>query len=336
MNISTFITVFGSGLVAGMIVLVIARKFSSGEDLDIFSGLKRLFSAISLSARQEANGKAEHEGAGVAQPATIDPREQNLYDSTQTVRNILLILTAHVQRTDKAASNSSLVLGDVKSAILALQPPTDLRDAHSSLLKEIDFVISSNSALKDELAKTHEVLTEQRRQIDALRTEVRIDGLTQLANRTAFDEKLNEMIVLHKRYSDPFSLLMVDLDYFKAINDTHGHPAGDRLLKGVAQKIKATLRGTDFLSRFGGDEYAIILIKTDIATATEVAWKLCEEVRGSRFLLDDAALTMTLSIGVAEANEMDTEETLLKRADAALYRAKAAGRNGVSIADPPK
>jgi len=126
---------------------------------------------------------------------------------------------------------------------------------------------------------------------------------------------------------------MIDLDNFKTINDSHGHLAGDRVLKGVALKIKATLRGSDFLARYGGDEYALILIKSDIKTATEVAWKLCEEVRGSRFILDDVTLPMTLSIGVAEATENDTDEELLKRADEALYCAKAAGRNGVAVAD---
>jgi diguanylate cyclase len=214
-----------------------------------------------------------------------------------------------------------------------MQLPTDLSEAHSLLLKEIDRVISSNSTLKGELAKSQAVLTEQQRQIEDLRTAVRIDGLTQLANRIYFDEKLNEMIAVRKRYGDPFSLMMIDLDNFKDVNDSYGHPAGDRILKGVSLKIKASLRGSDFLARFGGDEYAIILIKTDVKAATEVARKLCDEVRASRFLLDDNALSMTLSIGVAEAAENDTDETLLKRADAALYRAKASGRNGVSAAD---
>ena len=211
--------------------------------------------------------------------------------------------------------------------------PTDLNEAHSLLMREIDRVISNNASLKVELAKSQAVLTEQQHQIEDLRTAVRIDGLTQLANRTYFDEKLNEMIMLRQRYGDPFSLMMIDLDNFKLINDSYGHQAGDRILKGVALKIKASLRGSDFLARFGGDEYAIILIKTDIKSATEVAWKLCEEVRGSRFFLDDAALALTLSIGVAEACGDDNDASLLKRADESLYRAKAGGRNCVSVAD---
>ena len=334
MSITTYLSVFGSGLAAGMLILFIARKIASGESLDIIGAVRRLFSLLAGNFRREPAeiGGAE-EGAVLSRP--VDPREQNLYDSAQTIRNILLILTASIRRTDKAASDSSQALGSVKSAINTMELPTDLTEAHDLLINEIDRVISSNAELKGELARSQEELTEQQHQIEDLRTAVRIDGLTQLANRTYFDEKLNEMITVRKRYGDPFSLLMIDIDNFKAINDSFGHPAGDRILKGVGLKIKASLRGSDFLARFGGDEYALLLIKTDAAAATEVAWKLCEEVRASRFLLDDTALSMTLSIGVAEAVGDDTEETLLERADAALYRRKLAGRNGASTADTP-
>jgi len=215
-----------------------------------------------------------------------------------------------------------------------MELPNDLKEAHAILMKEIDRVMASNATLKDELASSKEVLEFQRCQIETLRTAVRIDSLTQLANRAYFDEKLTEMIKLRQRYDDePFSLMMVDLDNFKTVNDSKGHPAGDRILKGVATKIKATLRGSDFIARFGGDEFALILVKTDVKAAEEVAWKLCSEVRGSRFLLDSEALTMTISIGLAEAKKTDTEESLLKRADEALYRVKELGRNSVSVAD---
>jgi len=330
-SITTYMTVFGAGLIAGMIILFVARKIYSGESVDIIGALGRLFT-LAVAALRRTPAAAETPEGGNHQVQPVDPREQNLYDSAQAIRQILLIMASNIQRTDKAANHSSLVLGDVKSTINTMALPKDLGEAQDLLLKEIDQVISSNATLKGELAKSQEILSEQQHQIEDLRTAVRIDGLTQLANRVYFDEKLNEMIVLRKRYGDPFSLLMIDLDNFKAVNDSYGHPAGDRILKGVALKIKASLRGSDFLARFGGDEYALILLKTDAAAAKEVAWKLCEEVRGSRFLLDDATLSMTLSIGVAEASGNDTEESLLERADAALYRAKAAGRNGVTVA----
>jgi len=333
LSVTAYFLVFGFGLMAGMIILFISMKIHSGESLGFVELVRGLFSLLPRVFARSSETDPEPDGDVAVQLQSVDPREQDLYDSAQTIRNILLTLAANIQRTVKAASDSSLVLGDVKSTINTLELPTDLKDAHSLLMAEVDRVILSNAVLKSELAISQAVLTEQQRQIDDLRTAVRIDGLTQLANRTYFDEKLNEMIALRKRYGDPFSLMMIDLDNFKEINDSYGHPAGDRILKGVALKIKASLRGSDFLARFGGDEYAVILVKTDAKVATDVAWKLCEEVRASRFILDAATLSMTLSIGVAEADASDTEEKLLKRADAALYRAKAAGRNGVSVAE---
>jgi len=123
--------------------------------------------------------------------------------------------------------------------------------------------------------------------------------------------------------------MMIDVDYFKNINDSHGHQAGDRILKGVAFKIKASLRESDFLARFGGDEFALILIKASLQPATVLAEKICTNIRESRFILDGTEFKVTLSIGVAEVHADDTPESLLQRADRALYLVKERGRNGV-------
>jgi len=137
------------------------------------------------------------------------------------------------------------------------------------------------------------------------------------------------MIRLVQRYNEPFCLMMIDVDNFKDINDTYGHLAGDRILKGVAFKIKEALRGSDFLARYGGDEFALILVKTGAKPALEVAWKLCSGIRESRFILDGNTINVTLSIGVSAADQADSEITLLERADKALYRVKGTGRNNV-------
>ena len=293
-----------------------------------FASLSRYF-AKKAALRRAQRGIAED----LAQK--VDPREQQISDSAQTIRSILLTLATNIQKTDQAASDSSETLGDVKTTIDNMDIPTDFSGIHTILLNEIDRVISSNSSLKAELASSQQILAAQRSQIEDLRTAVRIDGLTQLANRTYFDEKLSEMVQLMQRYNESFCLLMIDVDNFKTINDSYGHVGGDRILKGVAFKIKETLRSTDFSARFGGDEFAIILIKASAKTASDVAWKLCTTLRESRFLLDGHQVNVSLSIGVAEADAKDTEEVLMKRADEALYRVKEVGRNGVMLADPP-
>jgi diguanylate cyclase len=331
------LALFAAGFAAGLLVFSAVYAIKSASLHTALDALGRMIvSPVTLLLRCVAKpSDAPAPEAVTEEPKiVVDEREQRLNDTAQTIRSILLSLATEIQRTEKAASDSTEMLGDVRSVIDRMELPNDLKEAHAVLMKEIDRVMASNATLKDELASSKEVLEFQRCQIETLRTAVRIDSLTQLANRAYFDEKLTEMIKLRQRYDDePFSLMMVDLDNFKTVNDSKGHPAGDRILKGVATKIKATLRGSDFIARFGGDEFALILVKTDVKAAEEVAWKLCSEVRGSRFLLDSEALTMTISIGLAEARKVDTEESLLKRADEALYRVKELGRNSVSVAD---
>lgn len=268
-------------------------------------------------------------------PSAIDPREQEISDAASVIRGILLVLASAIQRTEQVAADSNQLLSEVRETVEKMNLPPELAEVNTQLLHEIDRVVSSNAALKKELATHKEMLEEQRLQIENLKTAVRIDSLTQLGNRAYLDEKIAEAIALYNRYREPFSLLMIDIDNFKTINDTLGHQGGDRVLKGIAFKIKNTLRESDFVGRYGGDEFGVILVKATGTAACETAWKLSHEVRASRFLLDGIEIKATLSIGVAEITENETAASLMKRADRALYKVKDVGRNGVVLADKP-
>jgi diguanylate cyclase len=339
MHLWLFIIILGSGIAIGIILHPLARMIES-EGIDHFlDSLGRTVTApFSFLGRTFGRTLASRKVVKETREATtrqVDPREQQISDTAQTIRGLLLSLAGVIQRTDQAASDSSQTLGDVRNTIDHMAIPDDLREVHSQLLTEIDRVISSNSTLKRELFHSQEILASQRQQIETLKTEVRIDGMTQLANRACFDEKILEMVRLRDRYGDAFSLLIIDVDNFKDINDTYGHPGGDRVLKGVAYKIKATLRATDFVARFGGDEFAAILMKATATAAADAAIKVCRQVRESKFVLDGNEVRTSLSIGVAEIAAGESAESLLKRADQALYRVKEAGRNNVMVAEPP-
>ncbi len=324
--------IFSGGLIIGLMLHPFARMLKSdgiNYVLDLIGQIVTApFSAVIEHFQKRSDQRKAEQGIELPGPGQVDSREQQISDSAQTIRSILLSLASVIQRADQAASDSSQALHEVRSNIDQTGLPTELAAAHALLIAEIDRVIASNTVLKGELASSQAILATQREQIEALKTAVRIDGLTQLANRAYFDEKLQEMIQLHQRYQDPFALMMIDVDHFKTINDTHGHQAGDRILKGVAFKIKATLRESDFLARFGGDEFALVLIKASLKPAVDIAGKICINVRESRFLLDGTEFKVTLSIGVAEVHADDTPETLLRRADDALYLVKQRGRDG--------
>ncbi|MBC7544040.1 MAG: sensor domain-containing diguanylate cyclase [Candidatus Sericytochromatia bacterium] len=164
------------------------------------------------------------------------------------------------------------------------------------------------------------------------------DGLTGLYNHRYFHDRLQHNIDIARRYMRPFSLLMIDIDHFKQFNDTYGHQAGDRVLRSVAKKLRVTLRGTDIISRYGGEEFAIQLLETANDRAVLVAERLCALFANDPIDLPTAKalVPITVSIGVATfPHDGDTATDLIRFADEGLYAAKHAGRNQVGIANQP-
>jgi two-component system cell cycle response regulator len=158
------------------------------------------------------------------------------------------------------------------------------------------------------------------------------DPLTQLLNRRALTDRLQQEMERAMRYDATLALLMVDLDHFKAVNDTHGHLVGDDVLRDVARLLRETIRTTDVAARYGGEEFLVLLPETDDGGAEAFAERIRVAVEAHPFEgSGGAALRLTASLGVAvfPAPRVVTAEDLLVRADAALYRAKADGRNRV-------
>ncbi|RMF15630.1 MAG: GGDEF domain-containing protein [Gammaproteobacteria bacterium] len=155
------------------------------------------------------------------------------------------------------------------------------------------------------------------------------DALTGVGNKRAFDYNLHREVALTRRYRTDLSLIMFDVDWFKRINDTYGHAAGDEILQEMANLIRDNLRQTDQCFRFGGEEFVVILGKTNLPQARLVAERLRTAVANHTFLEGRENIRASISIGVAHLQPGDTRDTLLKRADDALYAAKRAGRNRV-------
>jgi diguanylate cyclase len=162
----------------------------------------------------------------------------------------------------------------------------------------------------------------QNRELAALSS---TDGLTRLPNHTAWLEAVEREFARSKREGQPMAVLMLDLDHFKAINDTHGHPVGDEVLRGVAEVLREALRLHDVPGRYGGEEFGVLLPACDIAGAEAIAERVRRKIEWASFA---GSLRVTASIGCAalEANDLFAA-SLIARADRALYAAKAAGRN---------
>jgi diguanylate cyclase (GGDEF)-like protein len=158
-----------------------------------------------------------------------------------------------------------------------------------------------------------------------------IDGLTQVFNRRYFEDTIDREISRCRRYHRMLSLVMVDIDHFKKINDTWGHIAGDAVLKDVARVIGSKIRREDVLARYGGEEFGLVLPEVDHKGATVMAEKARKLVEKHAFTFDGEKIAVTISAGVSSLEKKkDDGAELVKRADVKLYEAKAAGRNQVA------
>ncbi len=157
-----------------------------------------------------------------------------------------------------------------------------------------------------------------------------IDMLTQVYNRRYFLELAEREFLRSVRYRHPLALVLIDLDYFKQINDRFGHPAGDKVLFECAQICRASIRESDIFARFGGEEFAVLMPETDAGDALMAAERIRSALATTLINLDGTQLTITASLGIAIIDNDDTTVAyLVNRADKALYRAKEAGRNQV-------
>lgn len=184
--------------------------------------------------------------------------------------------------------------------------------------------VSKRRSLEQQVEEQQRILMEANQRLEALAS---TDALTQTNNRRAFNDKLTQEVTRAKRVPLPLSLMLLDVDHFKAFNDTFGHPAGDEVLKMVARLMLSTVRITDFVARYGGEEFAVLLPNTDEEGGVVIA----ERVRQAIAEFEWERRAITVSIGVSTLNaKIDQENALVKSADAALYQSKGNGRNRVT------
>jgi diguanylate cyclase len=223
---------------------------------------------------------------------------------------------AHLVRTDLSEHQASLK--QFESHVQQLCGDTGNGAAWRQLTDEAERLLRPTQRLATQIAHAYDELRQQTNLLMSF-TEVRTDPLTGLVNRRALDESILNHLAMNARYGTPFSIAMFDIDHFKQVNDQHGHLAGDRVLQQMAIIFDQYVRETDIVSRFGGEEFVVVLPSTDLAGACTFAERM-------RTMVAKGA-SLTVSCGVASAEDGDDAERLLTRADTALYTAKTSGRN---------
>lgn len=201
------------------------------------------------------------------------------------------------------------------------------RHEHEQLVSaRMQELVSRVATLEQAASGLHEHLAEQREK--ALQ-----DCLTELPNRAAWDERLQLDVARWQRYGGDLLLAVLDVDHFKRINDSFGHLSGDRVLKIIASELRKRLRKTDFIARFGGEEFALLLPETPLQGGVQLLENLRANIQQCPFHFKGARIEVTFSAGVSAFGAGDTAETVFERADRAMYRAKESGRNRVEVAD---
>ncbi|WP_017734684.1 GGDEF domain-containing protein [Pseudomonas sp. CBZ-4] len=186
--------------------------------------------------------------------------------------------------------------------------------------------------LAERVANMEQEAQGYREHLEVQRQKALLDPLTGLPNRAAWSERLDHEVNAWHQHGNSLSLAMLDLDHFKRINDGYGHLAGDKVLKIIANVLRKRLRSTDFIARFGGEEFVLLMPNSSLADALAVGEVLRAAIEACPFHFKGEPVTVTVSMGVAQFMPGERSDLALKRADAALYRAKAAGRNRVQAA----
>jgi len=212
----------------------------------------------------------------------------------------------------------------------------EMESVKQALLGHMETLLDSNQQLQKDLTYSRYQMEEQAEQIDDARREARTDALTTVANRKAVDEKLHLLMADWERQREPFVVALIDLDYFKRINDAHGHQAGDRVLSKVGSWLGEWVREGDFVGRYGGDEFVLLLPQTELDTGLQLAETIRQRTadRASRVAVRKEQVSISFSIGVAAVRPGDGIESLVERADEALYKSKRLGRNQVQSEEP--
>jgi diguanylate cyclase len=248
---------------------------------------------------------------------------------TKAALKALLEILKGVERLTSDVDIHNTEIRNVGRHIGDLKVSGELRDIQKAILGEITHLLSSNQRLEDDLVVATYHMERQAEELDRTRREARTDTLAGIGNRKAFDESLQWLLTTWKRTGEPFVLILGDLDRFKWINDTHGHTIGDRVLQQMANLLKQSLREGDLVTRYGGDEFGLLLPKTELKAGVQIAARMGGKVWTHSFDLGGRGTqgVVSFSLGVAGPCEGDTVESIVHRADRALYKAKEMGRN---------
>lgn len=249
-------------------------------------------------------------------------------------RELLHEFLKEILTANQAAAQYEQSLTGYTNELKSATRRSEVEELVKALIDETTKMALTSHDMKERLDEATQRAESLQQQLVHLRKEATTDPLTGLHNRKAIDGKLAELIADFDAKSEPFSVVMLDIDHFKKFNDTYGHTIGDHIIKMVAASLESTGHGGVFAGRYGGEEFTLLLPKTGLASAGAVAERLRRAISDKRLKLAKSGKSVgqvTISAGVTEFAAGDCPESVVERADTALYQAKDGGRNNVKL-----
>lgn len=225
-------------------------------------------------------------------------------------------------RSQPGNSPSRSSLEDIQAQLAICSDPDE-----RAVLEAVAQLVEANSRMQRQLDTAEERLQAQARQMESQAMEARTDALTQVANRRALDDELKRCCAAHDERGVPATVLIIDIDHFKKLNDTYGHQAGDDVLRGVARALRGALGDSGLVARFGGEEFAVVFPRLTASAVIPHAERARLAIASTTFRVGVSSLNVTASGGLAEFLPGESDKALFRRADEALYASKRAGRN---------
>ena len=312
--------------------LVDAMQRVSILDKALTSDIAQLKDSIPLRVRP---GDSRNIQAGAA--ALEHAAEQARFRQRESQDAVIALLDAvgiHIQEANLNTDSLDGQLGQVARRLAQAQDADALFALRDDLNELMGQLRNTSGDLRSELFRAQnrvgdleETIRQQREELREARLVMTLDGLTNVANRAAFDAAIVQALVHARRTNGLLTLMIFDLDHFKKINDTYGHPSGDDVLRTVSKVLLDTVRQDDFVARIGGEEFAAILPNSGKREAASIAERIGHAIRRLQFSHKQEHFSVTISTGIASWDRTEPAESLYERADQALYKAKKSGRD---------
>lgn len=273
-------------------------------------------------------------GIGAAGKGPVPDRAESkvLEKTKQAVGALLATVSGNVELFLAQLTEYENSLSSQRESIRRAVTHEDVDLVEREMIESLDELHANNKAYRAQLAEARKTITLQQDELAKLAVDAGTDALTGLPNRRALDRFLAETVDRSNRYGSSFCALIFDIDRFKEVNDTHGHAVGDEILRAFAELLRGQLRSSDYVARFGGEEFIMILPESSDREAMRMAERILALVQKTPFRVQDLTINVTASCGVSEVyHPKDTPENLFLRMDAALYKAKEQGRNRVVL-----